>query len=315
MIEMFKTLMDAFKPVFDAKLSNFYFKRLLLTFIPFSLALFVASRFSSIPIKWLIISASLMWVYAILIISAGLICRRIYTSDLRDENIDFKTCIAFSWEYGPAYMFIPVVALIAGLTLQIASFLIFYSTLIPFAGDILMGIVLVPIILLNTAFIVLSAIIVYLTPAIIGYEDRGITFVFNRILTLAWQLKSRLLIFFLMASVIITTLTLSFMLLASVTISSTVSLTLFVLDTKAEGLYIFALGNLLPGFERFQGDIPFSYYIFSILLYISGAFLAALIFTIPGLYTCSSSTLFYDLLCRKELEYQRIQKEEDEQKA
>lgn len=312
MIEMFKTLMDAFKPVFDGKLSSFYFKRLLLTFIPFSLALFAASRFSSVPVKWLIISASLMWVYAILIISAGLICRRIYTVHINDENINFKTCVAFSWEYGPAYMFIPVVALIAGLTLQIASFLIFYSTLIPFAGDILLGIVLVPIILLNAAFIVLSAILIYLTPAIIGYEDRGITFVFNRILTLAWQLKARLLVFSIMAFIMIAILTLSFLLLTSLTASSTVSLTLFVLDTKAEGLYIFALGHLIPGFDRFQGDLPFSYYIFSLLMYVSGAILAALTFTVPGLYSCSSSILFYDLLCRKEMEYQRIQKEENE---
>ncbi len=312
MIEMFKTLMDAFKPVFDDKLSSFYFKRLLLTFIPFALALFAASRFSSVPVKWLIISASLMWVYAILIISAGLICRRVYTSYLNDENVNFKTCIAFSWEYGPAYMFIPVVALIAGLTLQIASFLIFYSTLIPFLGDILLGIVLVPIIALNAVFIFLSAILIYLTPAIIGYEDRGITFVFNRVLTLAWQLKSRLLVFSLMAFTMIIILTLSILLLTSLTVSSTVFLTLFVLDAKAEGLYTFALGHLIPGFERFSGEVPFSYYVFSLLMYISGAIITALTFTLPGLYTCSSSMLFYDLLCRKEMEYQRIRKEENE---
>lgn len=306
--------MDAFTPLFDGKLCSFYFKRLLITFIPFSLALFAASRFSSIPVKWLVISASFMWVYAMLIITAGLICRRVFAKCFNDGNITFKSCITFSWEYGPAYMFIPVVALIAGLTLQIASFLIFYSTLIPFAGDILLGIVLVPIILINTAFILLSAILIYLAPAIIGYEDRGITFVFNRILTLAWQLKTRLLLFSIMAFIIIGVMFLFFILLASSTVGSTVSLTLFVLDGKAEGLYVFAAGNLMPGFEDFQREIPFTYYIFSLLFYISGAIIASLTLTLPGLYICSSSIYFYDFLCRKEMEYLRIQKEEDVEK-
>ena len=310
MKEILCSQLNAFMPASNKRILFFFFRRLLIAFIPFSIAIFVASRSSSAFFRWIVLAAAFMWLYAIIMVSAGFIARFVYMGCVKKEEVDISSAASFSWEYGPAYMFIPVSVVIAGLALQIGIFLIIYSTLIPYFGEIVLGIILAPISIINLIFIVFSIFIVFLTPAIIGTEDRGITFVFNRTLTLFTHFKVKIFIYGIVILILLAILNLVFIVPGIISISMMTSLTKFIIDEKADSLLMVFMGHFNPSFARFNGDVPFTFNIFALLVYISLGFFMAVILTVPGIISFSSPVYFYEVLTKQAIEDLKIDDEE-----
>jgi len=302
MKEVCESQFDALEAIFNSKIVIFFLKRLLLAFLPLSMILFIASRIPVPFVMYIVEILGITWAYFVIQVSIGAICRCIYTGCIKSKTLDLKSCISFSRGFIPAYLLGPFVIAILSLVLIISCFLLISIGLIPYIGEIILGIIILPILIICIIYFVLSILLIYFTPAIIATEDEGLTYVLKRMISLFHHFRGRLLMYFLLAVLFIGILT-SFFAGASALIYGWIFTTAAaILKTKLANLIFVAGGHFAPNFALYSGNIPFTFQVAAFLFYFAGGASLALLFTIPGVFICSSSVYLYNTIKLKENE-------------
>ncbi|MCE1248846.1 MAG: hypothetical protein LWY06_19585 [Firmicutes bacterium] len=302
MKEAVKSQMNSFEAMFDLELAGFFLKRLIYTFLPLAFFLFVASRFNNPFFRNTIATIGVFWAYLVLLISTGCVCRAVFIKYVRKSPLDMKACHGFSITYAPAYLLVPCVIIILGAIIKTSAFLLLLTGNIKFAGEVILGIIIIPLVLISITSLLVFAMAFYLSPAIIAVEEEGFTWVFRRVFSILNYIPIRFIVYLITGLFSTFIVMLAFTGIFAAALPGLAGIAAGALKLKAVELGIAVPGSFIVNTEILTGPVPFTYHIFALFAYLSAAVLLSLILFIPGVYACSSAVHIYRLIRAAEID-------------
>jgi len=299
MKSIFNSLMEAFKPIFNREIILFSMKCILVTVIPLFLMLFIASRITPGVSRGIVVLIGFIWFYVATLISLGIICRVIFLSQFTKTRKYIEESITFSRNFAPAYIVIPTVIVIIIYIIWLIFHFILYSALIPYLGEILLGVIFSPLVVISIILFLVFSSAIYITPSIIAAEESGISRVLKRLFHIVKSIPIHFFICFL-SGMIFTFIVfcVSFGLL-SIGVGILFPIVTFVLKSHLVDHFMAVGGTFITGFEVYGEDLTWTSHIFALLFYLGAGLLFSLAMTMPVIYMCSSSLYIYRLIYHK----------------
>lgn len=290
------TKWQSYRALLDQGLVFLFFKFLAVAFLPAGLALFIASRIPVEIARHGIASLGFLWTYVVLLITQGFFCRMIFLRYLKEEQASFKPCLTFTLNFAPAYLVIPFMVFAPALLLLLFAFVLFFLGRLPFLGQIISGLLIAPVFVIQTVVLLIVLMGIYFAPAIIACEEEGVTSVFRRLYSFLKNLKLRLPGYFLVGMSAVCMVTVLITVFTGVIMLGSLNMSNAVLGPETQELMTAARGTFVLGADYYNLGQSFSYHIYALIFYLSMAIVAGLALTFPGLILCSTSTHMYRLL-------------------
>ncbi|MCD4783987.1 MAG: hypothetical protein K8T10_09210 [Candidatus Eremiobacteraeota bacterium] len=297
MRNLFNSLAEAFKPIFDREIIIIFLKFLLITIMPLSFMLFIASRISSDFARGAVALVGFIWFYVMALLSLGVISRIIFIKYFLKKSIEVKNCINFSKNFAPTYIIIPSVIVLISYILWLLCHFILYASLVPFLGDILLGLIFSPLVIISTLVALAFSAAIYFAPAIIAAEEVGIARLFRRLFNIIKTLPMYFFVCFLSGLIVTSVILFAAIVLLSIGVGILVPVATYVIKSHIIELFRVVGGTYIPGLGLYRGDLNWTLHIFAFLFYLGSSLLISLVLVAPGIYMCSSSLYIYRLIC------------------